>query len=59
MVPIGVNDVHAMHTGLKIVHVYVLKDVTSKCELAVFFIFGTIEKKTSWAHIDTKNKTIT
>ena len=53
MAPIGVNDMHAMHVGSKIVHAYV------QPYLLVWVILSQVSLKRRRAelHIDTKNKT--
>ena len=49
----GVNDMHAVHMGAKIVHVYV--QLYLLVWIGTRSISITIEKKKSWASQDTKN----
>ena len=48
----GVNDMHTMHVGSKIVHVYVQLVWDSYRSIS-----STIERGRAELHIDTKNKT--
>jgi hypothetical protein len=51
MAPKGVNDMHAVHMGAKIVHVYV------QLYILVVILPTVLLKRRAELHIDTKNKT--
>ena len=50
MVPMGVNDMHAVHVGAKIVHVYV-----QLCLLVLVLSQVPLKRRRAELHNDTKN----